>query len=56
LVADTNPFRRTAHTPLAMTDNNLPTFSFPAVSRKQITAAFDGGRLTSDGGAARQSG
>ena len=33
-----------------MTDNKLPTFSFPAVSRKQITAAFDGGRLTSDGG------
>ena len=25
-------------------------FCFPAVSRKKITAAFDGGRLTSDGG------
>ena len=33
-----------------MTDNNLPPFSFPAVSRKQVTAAFDGGRLTSNGG------
>ena len=33
-----------------MTDDNLPPFSFPAVSRKQVTAAFDGGRLTSDGG------
>src|ERR1017187_7808449 len=33
-----------------MTDNKLPTFSFPAVSGKQVTAAFDGGRLTSDGG------
>ena len=34
----------------AMTyDRTLP-FSFPAVSRKQVTAAFDGGRLTSDGG------
>src|ERR1035437_9202294 len=33
-----------------MTDNNLLRFSFPAVLRKQITAAFDGGRLTSDGG------
>ena len=33
-----------------MTDDNLLPFSFPAVSRKQITAAFDGGRLTSDGG------
>ena len=30
-------------------DTPLP-FSFPAVSRKQVTAAFDGGRLTSDGG------
>ena len=25
-------------------------FSFPAVARKKVTAAFDGGRLTSDGG------
>src|SRR4051812_48595936 len=33
-----------------MTHNSVPTFSFPAVSRKQVTAAFDGGRLTSDGG------
>ena len=35
-----------------MTDNNPPRFFFPAVSRKQVTAAFDGGRLgatTSDG-------
>ena len=33
-----------------MTDNNLLPFSFPAISRKQVTAAFEGGRLTSDGG------
>ena len=33
-----------------MTNDNLLPFSFPAVSRKQVTAAFDGGRLTSDGG------
>ena len=26
-------------------------FWFPAVGRKKVTAAFDGGRLTSDGGA-----
>ena len=26
------------------------TFSFPAASRKKVTAAFDGGRITSDGG------
>jgi hypothetical protein len=33
-----------------MTDDNLLPFSFPAVQRKKITAAFDGGRLSSDGG------
>jgi hypothetical protein len=30
-------------------DISLP-FSFPAVGRKKITAAFDGGRITSDAG------
>lgn len=33
-----------------MTDDMLLPFSFPAVARKKITAAFDGGRITSDGG------
>ena len=33
-----------------MTDDNLLPFSFPAVSRKKVIAAFDGGRLSSDGG------
>ena len=33
-----------------MTDDTILPFSFPAVPRKKITAAFDGGRLTSDGG------
>ena len=33
-----------------MTDHTILPFSFPAVARKKITAAFDGGRLTSDGG------
>src|ERR1700721_1802328 len=33
-----------------MTDDNLLPFSFPAIRAKKITAAFDGGRLTSDGG------
>lgn len=37
-------------TPLAITNDNLPRFSFPAGSHKQVTAAFDGGRSTSDGG------
>ena len=34
----------------AMTHDTTLPFSFPAVSRKQVRAAFDGGRLTSDGG------
>jgi hypothetical protein len=33
-----------------MTDHSLPPFLFPAVHRKKVTAAFDGGRITSDGG------
>jgi hypothetical protein len=33
-----------------MTNDILLPFSFPAVSRKKVTAAFDGGRITSDGG------
>ncbi|HKY81582.1 MAG TPA: IS1380 family transposase [Sphingobium sp.] len=33
-----------------MADDSAPRFSFPAICRKKVTAAFDGGRLTSDGG------
>src|SRR5512137_2390823 len=33
-----------------MTDTSILPFSFPAVGRKKLTADFDGGRLTSDGG------
>ena len=33
-----------------MTDNSQLTFSLPSVSRKKVTAAFDGGRLSSDSG------
>ena len=33
-----------------MSDFNLLPFTFPAVGRKPVTAAFDGGRLTLDGG------
>jgi hypothetical protein len=33
-----------------MIDTTILPFSFPAVARKKITADFDGGRLTSDGG------
>lgn len=34
----------------AMTDDTVLPFALPAVRRKKVTAAFDGGRLTSDGG------
>src|SRR5277367_1453477 len=33
-----------------MSEDSLLPFGFPAVQRKKVTAAFDGGRLTSDGG------
>jgi hypothetical protein len=33
-----------------MTEDSVLPFSLPAVRRKKVTAAFDGGRLTSDGG------
>ncbi|QDK31513.1 IS1380 family transposase [Sphingomonas sp. IC081] len=31
-------------------DDSAPLISFPALVRKKVTAAFDGGRITSDGG------
>jgi hypothetical protein len=33
-----------------MDDDTTVLFGFPAVGRKKLTAAFDGGRITSDGG------
>jgi hypothetical protein len=33
-----------------MTDDTIRLFAFPAVQGKKITAAFDGGRMSSDGG------
>ena len=33
-----------------MSDDTILPFCFPAVGRKKLTGAFDGGRLTSDGG------
>jgi Transposase DDE domain group 1 len=33
-----------------MTEDNVLPFSLPSVQRKKITAAFDGGRISSDGG------
>src|SRR5271170_1655936 len=40
---------RFAATPAMINDSQL-TFSLPSVSRKKVTAAFDGGRLSSDSG------
>ena len=40
---------RLAATP-AMTDDNRLSFNLPSVSRKKVTAVFDGGRLSSDSG------
>jgi hypothetical protein len=33
-----------------MTDDTIPLVSFPAIEGRKVTAAFDGGRLSSDGG------
>src|SRR3954468_13039642 len=33
-----------------MSDDTIELFGFPAVRRKKVVAAFDGGRITSDGG------
>src|SRR3712207_2146570 len=33
-----------------MDDDTIEPFGFPAIGRKKVVAAFDGGRLTSDGG------
>ena len=43
---------RTSNRPAtpAMTDDSSLTFFLPAVRRKKVTAAFDGGRLSSDSG------
>jgi hypothetical protein len=50
LVIEANPDHRIEPATSAMTDDTLLPFSFPAIQRKKITAAFDGGRITSDGG------
>ena len=44
------PSPSTANATPAMTNDTILPFSFPAVHAKKITAAFNGGRLTSNGG------
>ncbi len=50
LVADANPSVTSGPATSAMIDDTTLPFAFPAVGRKKVTAAFDGGRITSDGG------
>jgi len=50
MVAYADPVRKFSPATFAMTDDNLLPFSFPAVARKKVTAAFDGVRISSDGG------
>jgi hypothetical protein len=50
LVAYTDPSCHRIEVTAAMIEDSLLSFSFPAVGRKKITAAFDGGRITSDAG------
>src|SRR3712207_6245353 len=47
---DPAPTPREGRAPPAMDDDTTEPFCFPAIGRKKLTAAFDGGRLTSDGG------
>src|SRR5271169_5223863 len=47
---ESNLCRSNCNTTPAMTDDRPLAFTLPAVSRKKITAAFDGGRLSSDSG------
>ena len=44
------PFRVAPRCHTRMTDDSQLTFGLPSVTRKEPTAAFDGGRLSSDGG------
>jgi hypothetical protein len=37
----------------AMSDDTILPFGFPAVGSKKLVAAFDGGRITTDGGVLR---
>jgi hypothetical protein len=52
------PLAEAAHKPIderqTVMDEDIPLpFDLPAVARKKVSAAFDGGRITSDGGVIR---
>ena len=44
------PDHRIERATSAMTRDAILSFLLPAVQREKVTAAFDGGRITSDGG------
>ena len=48
LVVYADPSRHRIEATPAMIEDSLLPFSFPAVVRTKSTAAFDGGRITSD--------
>ena len=50
LGVETNHSRIVTPATPAMTNDTILPFAFPAVRGRKITADFDGGRLTSDGG------
>jgi len=43
-------FRRIGRCHIRHPEDNRLRFSFPAVERKKVIGAFDGGRISSDGG------
>ena len=50
MVVDAKSFSPFQPATPGMMDDTTPAFSFPAVAREKVTAAFDGGKITSDGG------
>jgi hypothetical protein len=52
LVVEANPFPSTGGATPAINDDTGLLFDLPSVGRKKVSAAFDGGRITSDGGVA----
>jgi hypothetical protein len=47
---ETIPPARSRRAPPAMSDDSFLSFDFPAVGRRKRAAAFDGGRMSPDGG------
>jgi len=50
LVLDATPFGRTESAMPAKIPDTLLSFNLPSIGKKKVTAAFDGGQISSDGG------